>query len=122
MMRTDGKDGLTAIPLDCLVSLMKERSAQQSFLSSLYFAGAEGDHPYFVKNERIAVGLSVLPEDRAKTELTKKHPHQQEVIFVLHGELILEVDENGTAVQKRLGVGSVSVIEKGQCHRILPVK
>ena len=121
-MRSRGRrDGPTAIWLDCLVSLMKERSREKNFLSSIYFAGAEGDHPYFLKNERVAVGLSVLPEDRAKAGISKRHPQQQEVIFVLNGALLLEVERNGRAIPEKLEAGTMRVIEKGQCHRISPI-
>src|SRR5208283_2293893 len=111
-------DGFMTISLDYLVSLMKERSREENFLSSIYFAGAEGDHPYFLKNERVAVGLSALPEDRAKTEIWKRHPKQQEVIFVLNGAIWLEIED---AAPEKLEAGTMQAIEKGQCHRISPV-
>src|SRR5208283_1680558 len=107
-------DGFMTISLDYLVSLMKERSREKNFLSSIYFAGAEGDHPYFLKNERVAVGLSVLPEDRAKTEISKRHPKQQEVIFVLNGSLLLEREQRGGVISEELETGTMRVIEKGQ--------
>ena len=51
------RGGEQGVSLGDLVALMKETSASKGYLSSLYFAGAEGDHPYFLKNDRVAMGL-----------------------------------------------------------------
>ncbi len=110
------------VSLGDLVALMKEGSASKSYLSSLYFAGAEGDHPYFLKNDRVAMGLAVLPEDAEKAGLSKRHPHQKEVIIVLDGVLHLEiVKQSGVRVEVDLSRGDLYVIEEGECHRITPV-
>ena len=107
-----------AVSLQRLVSLMKERSQTKGYLSSIYFAGAYVDHPFFLKNDRIAVGIATLPEDAEKAGRRKRHPHQQEVIFVLDGRLRLEVDEGGEVAEKLLQQGDVFLIPPGQCHRI----
>ena len=112
----DSENVLTPISLDLLVSLMRQRSQGKRFLSSIYFAGAEGDHPYFLKNDKFALGISVLPEDAPKAGISKCHPHQQEAIFVLNGTLCLEIKDSGKAVEKVLKGGDVYVIKKGQCH------
>lgn len=65
------------------------------------------------------MGIAVLPEDAAKAGLWKKHPHQQEVIFVLQGALRLIIDDRPEDV---VGEGELRVIEKGQCHRIVPAE
>ena len=110
------------VSLGDLMALMKERSTSNGYLSSLYFAGAEGDHPYFLKNDRVAVGLAVLPEDAEKAGLSKRHPHQKEVIIVLDGVLRLEVmKQRGERVEINLAQGDLYVIEEGECHRITPV-
>ncbi len=106
-----------AVSLDVLVSLMKTESTAKGHLSSLYFAGSEGDHPYFLLNDKFAAGISVLPEDEAKTSQSKRHPNQREIVVVLKGALRLDVDGNW----KSLREGAVEVIEKNQCHRILSV-
>jgi mannose-6-phosphate isomerase-like protein (cupin superfamily) len=115
------EDGAGSVLLECLVSLMKERSREKGFLSSLYFAGAEDDHPFFFKNTKIAVGISVLPEDAAKAGISKSHRHQEETIFVLRGALHLETEEDGTTIERLLQEGQMHVIKKHQCHRVLPV-
>jgi mannose-6-phosphate isomerase-like protein (cupin superfamily) len=107
--------------LEQLVRLMKERSAGNHNLSYLYFAGSRDDHPYFLHNDRIAVGLAVLPEDAAKSRRAKRHPHQQEIIIVLDGQLCLERNELGFDTARTLETGDVVIIDPGQCHRILPV-
>jgi mannose-6-phosphate isomerase-like protein (cupin superfamily) len=119
---TRGVKSIRSVDLDVLVSLMKDRSRTSGFLSSIYFAGAEEDHPFFLKNDHVAIGLSVLPEDEPKTSVSKRHPHQEEVIVVLDGNLRLERDENGNHTAKNLERGDVVVLHKNQCHRILPVE
>ena len=117
------RGGQAGVALGDLVAVMKEASASKDYLSSLYFAGAEGDHPYFLRNDRVAIGIAVLPEDAAKAGLRKRHPHQTEVIFVLDGVLRLEVaTAGGQPVRRDLAQGDVYVIEPGACHRITPVE
>ena len=77
--------------------------------------------PYFVKNQRIAVGLAVLPEDEQKSRVAKRHPHQSEVICVIDGILRLEVDEEGQTSERILEQGQVYVIHPGRCHRITSI-
>jgi mannose-6-phosphate isomerase-like protein (cupin superfamily) len=107
------------LTLSALAAAMKAQSHECKHLSSIYFAGAEGDHPYFLNNDKIAVGIAVLPEDREKAGLAKRHPSQTEVIFVLSGALILEIEGEG---KKRLESGAVAVIDNGKCHRIEPTE
>jgi len=110
-----------AVAFECLETVMKEASRQNPALSSLYFAGAEEDHPFFLKNEDIAIGLAVLPEDEPKSAQSKLHPHQIETIFVLKGRLRLERERAGVLTSEVLERGSVATIERGQCHRIMAV-
>jgi mannose-6-phosphate isomerase-like protein (cupin superfamily) len=114
-----GTDG--PVVLERLVSLMKDRSRRHAYLSSLYFAGAEVDHPYFLENDRIAIGLAVLPEDAAKAGVAKRHPHQQEMLVVLDGVLRLGVEGATAAEERVLEEGDVFIIPAGCCHRITPV-
>ena len=103
-----------------LISSMKKKSQSKPFLSSLYFAGAIGDHPFFLQNDKIAIGISVLPEDSEKAGLSKCHPHQTEVIFVLEGTLFLEIVLNNQVKKIKLKAGEVHLIHPGECHRIMP--
>ena len=117
------RGGQAGVALGDLVAVMKAESTSKDYLSSLYFAGAGGDHPYFLRNDRVAMGLAVLPEDADKAGLRKRHPHQTEVIVVLDGTLRLEVAKNsGPPVRCDLAQGAVYVIEPGECHRITPVE
>ena len=113
--------GTRAVALDVLLKLMKERSCSPgtAFLSSLYFAGAFDDHPYFLHNREVAIGLAVLPEDRAKAGQSKRHPHQKEILVVIAGRLLVEL-EGEPLTEKR--AGDVVVIEPGRCHRVIPVE
>jgi len=104
--------------LQSLLGTMRERSRQDSRLSSLYFCGADRDHPYFLHTDSLAAGFSVLPEDVWKSSVAKRHPHQSEVILVLEGELDLELLEEGGWHTTRLKSGEVKVILPGICHRI----
>jgi len=101
-----------------LAGLMRNRSRENPLLSSLYFAGAEHDHPYFLDTDQLAAGISVLPEDEPKSSIAKRHPHQNEVIFALDGEVNLEVLKNGGWEQCRLAAGQVKIVPPGVCHRI----
>ena len=121
LFRTGRKRGHPPVPtLDRLVKLMKQGSAEHGFLACLYFAGANADHPYLLRNKEIAIGISVLPEDAEKSGLCKRHPNQQEVVFVLRGSMLLQLHQRRRTVGKVLGKGDVVIIKKGQCHRILP--
>jgi len=113
-----GGDEPIAVSLNTLVSLMRTRRTTKGPLSSLYFAGAEGDHPYFLRNDKVAIGISVLPEDSWKTRLSKRHPNQREIVIVLEGEIELHTDEDHS---KTMGKGEIQIIETDQCHSILPV-
>ena len=117
--RGDGR----GVALGDLIAVMKDKSSAKDYLSSLYFAGAEGDHPFFLRNDRMAMGLAVLPEEASKAGLRKRHPHQTEVIVVLDGTLRLEIAKNnGQHLHLDLAQGDVHVIEPGECHRITPVE
>ncbi|HEX3530974.1 MAG TPA: cupin domain-containing protein [Thermoanaerobaculia bacterium] len=111
------------VGLDALLAAMKKQSGEagKEHLSALYFAGERPDHPFFLRSETVAAGLSVLPEDREKAGQSKRHPHQEEVIVVVDGTLRLIVEDGGTTVEEDLRQGDVRVIKKGQCHRIEPV-
>jgi mannose-6-phosphate isomerase-like protein (cupin superfamily) len=103
-----------------LVALMKKRSAAYPELSSLYFAGADCDHPYFLVNDRVALGIAVLPENEFRSSIAKQHPHQNETIIVLDGELCLDIrSPDGERVRTELKTGDLTTIPPGQCHRIL---
>jgi hypothetical protein len=56
--------GDRGLDLMALVRLMRGRSQEHAYVSSLYFAGVEVDHPYFLRTDRVALGIAVLPEDR----------------------------------------------------------
>ncbi|MGD0548806.1 MAG: cupin domain-containing protein, partial [Terracidiphilus sp.] len=99
--------------LDALVRLMRSRSGDFSQLSSLYFAGADRDHPYFLNTDKVAIGISVLPEDEPKSRVSKRHPHQHEVIFVLEGSLCVEVVKDGHWEPTDLRAGQVMTIFPG---------
>jgi quercetin dioxygenase-like cupin family protein len=110
------------IDLKHLIQLMKERSKDFNFLSSIYFAGHFGDHPYFILNDAFAIGIAVLPEDEAKSSKIKRHPHQNEIIVVIEGSILLDVETNGVMNRKHLKTGDYWVLEIDQCHRILSDK
>jgi len=107
------------LSLESLVKLMKSRSAGTPRLSSLYFAGADRDHPYFVHTDKVAIGLSVLPEDEPKSSEAKRHPHQHEVVVVLDGGIRVEVAKDGQWLASDLSAGEVKTIYPDECHRIL---
>jgi quercetin dioxygenase-like cupin family protein len=107
------------INLKHLIHLMKERSKDFNFLSSIYFAGHFGDHPYFLLNDAFAMGIAVLPEDETKSSKIKRHPHQNEIIVVIEGNILLDVETNGVMNRKHLKTGDYWVLEIDQCHRIL---
>lgn len=117
-LTTDGLPTGRSVLLPQVVRLMKERSLINPVLSSLYFAGSQVDHPYFLQNDDVAVGLAVLPEDEPKSRAPKRHPHQRETIIVLTGPLTLDVVAQGQLVQHILESGAVHVIPPGQCHSI----
>ncbi|TVL95569.1 MAG: hypothetical protein CV087_24240 [Candidatus Brocadia sp. WS118] len=112
----------SAVNLDTLRSLMKSRSKTHTYLSSIYFAGSFNDHPYFINNDKFAIGIAVLPEDEKKAGNWKKHPHQEEVITVVEGSLNLEIKKDDKTVENILKEGDVKIIEKNQCHRVLPIE
>ena len=109
------------IELKHLIDLIKKRCSDNEFLSSLYFAGSIGDHPYFIKNDKIAIGLSVLPEDSKKAGKIKLHPEQTEIIIVIDGSILLEVEEKEVIVKKVLTSGDYFTIDKNTCHKISAV-
>ena len=97
---------------------MKKESKYDSFLSSIYFAGKESDHPYFLQNDNVAIGISVLPEDSQKAAICKAHPHQDEIIIVLNGNILIEMKINDKNIEKSLQIGEKYIIDKNVCHRI----
>jgi quercetin dioxygenase-like cupin family protein len=114
-------EGKSALSLDQLITLMKERSTSKPYLSSIYFAGADVDHPYFLKNDKLAIGISVLPEDAEKAGKRRRHPHQIEIIVVLHGRLCLHLFERNQERSCDLNEGDNYVIEKNVCHWITAI-
>lgn len=108
------------VDLDALVARLKESCKGRPFLSSFYFAGADVDHPYFLKNQAIAVGLAVLPEGAEKASHPKRHPHQVEVIFILQGSICLFWGKEAEHQNHVLIEGDYHVIEKGVRHWITP--
>lgn len=115
-------DNTNPLQLESLISAMKEKSKVNKYLSSIYFAGKDGDHPYSIQNDKIAVGISVLPEDKEKSYVSKYHEHQQEIIVVIDGTILLELKTENGISENVLNQGDVFVIEKKQCHRISSVK
>lgn len=109
-----------ALSLDGLIAAMKEGSKADDYLACLYFAGADVDHPFFLKNDAVAIGVSVLPQDAAKAGLRKRHPHQVEVIFVLKGQVRLYLEQDGRMQPKTVQQGEHYVIGKNKCHWIEP--
>src|ERR1700730_18219737 len=80
--------------LSQLISLMRHESRGHPDLSSLYFAGVDVDHRYFLRTDSLAIGIAVLPEGAEKAAHWKRHPHQNEMIAVLEGEILLERKED----------------------------
>jgi quercetin dioxygenase-like cupin family protein len=107
---------------ETLFRLMRERSAAHPYLSSLYFAGAESDHPYFLRTDKVALGIAVLPEDAPKAGRWRRHPHQTELLIVLEGELMVELRDTGVVTRHPGVAGTVFTIPPGTCHRILAVE
>jgi mannose-6-phosphate isomerase-like protein (cupin superfamily) len=114
------QNGIEYGPLEIenLIKLMKERSKDNEFLSSLYFAGCLGDHPFFLKNNKFAIGLAVLPEDSNKAGLLKSHTDQIEILVIIDGSILLEVEENHIMIKKALNEGDIYIINKNIKHKI----
>ena len=108
--------------LDDLLREMRSASVQAPFLSSLYFSGADVDHPFFLKSDDIALGLAVLPQDAEKAGQAKRHPHQTEVIFVLDGSLRLLYQSHDKTEARVLKRGDYFAISKNVCHWVEPVE
>jgi quercetin dioxygenase-like cupin family protein len=109
------------VDLFVLVDCIKKSCIDNRFLSSLYFAGADVDHPYFLKNEAIAIGMAVFPEDAGKAGHPKRHPHQVEVVFVLQGSLNIFWGQKNHPQTRVLREGDFHVIEKDICHWFTPL-
>jgi quercetin dioxygenase-like cupin family protein len=107
--------------LSQLISVMRHESRSHADLSSLYFAGADVDHRYFLRTDSLAIGIAVLPEGAEKSAHWKRHPHQNEMIAVIEGEILLERKENSGVRGSRLQQGEMAVIPTGVCHRVLAV-
>jgi quercetin dioxygenase-like cupin family protein len=107
--------------LNKLVAAMKKAARFDASMSSLYFAGAIGDHPYFLKNDKFALGIAVMPEDREKAGVCKRHPHQQEFIIVLDGEIRVKVMSGKGYHDHIVQSGESIVIGKGKGHSVFPV-
>ena len=69
----------TAISLECLVSLMKERSGRESFLSSIYFAGSEGDHPTFLRMTKLPSVCRFCPRIVRRPRSPKSIPNSRKL-------------------------------------------
>jgi mannose-6-phosphate isomerase-like protein (cupin superfamily) len=119
--RQDGTRLIQSVALHRLISFMKTRSTTHPYLSSMYFAGAEVDHPFFLENNKVAIGLSVLPEDAGKSAVPKRHPLQSEIIVVIQGALTLHHDKGGIADHLTLTEDECFIIDKGVCHWITSI-
>ncbi len=104
-----------------LISVMRNESRSRPDLSSLYFAGADVDHRYFLRTDSLAIGIAVLPEGAEKAAHWKRHPHQNEMIAVIEGAILLERKEDTGVSASRLQQGEMIVIPTGVCHRVLAV-
>jgi Arc/MetJ-type ribon-helix-helix transcriptional regulator/quercetin dioxygenase-like cupin family protein len=111
--------GLKALMLPALVAAMRQSHQTSHPSTSMYFAGADVDHPYFLQSDALGVGIAVLPEDAAKALVRKRHPHQVEVIFVLDGALRLHIEAEAPLVLKK---GNHFVIGENVCHWITPIE
>jgi quercetin dioxygenase-like cupin family protein len=111
-----GSNLLQSIDFDKLISLMKSESREHSYLSSLYFAGADVDHPYFLENQQVALGLAVLPEDSAKAAQPKRHPNQTELILSLQGSVCVYYESEGKPIKQVLNETEYVIIQPGVCH------
>ncbi len=111
-----------ALKLSALIAAMRTASQDDPSLSSMYFAGGFVDHPFFLESESLAAGVAVLPEDAAKAGQWKRHPHQQEFIVVLEGQLLLQEKDpaNSEIITYPLAASNSHLIDKNICHRVLP--
>ena len=109
---------IQAVDFHKLISLMKSESREYQYLSSIYFAGSYIDHPFFLENSKLSIGIAVLPEDEPKASHPKKHPHQTEIIVVMQGSLCLYYEHNSKIIEKILYDYDHFVIDKGICHWI----
>jgi Arc/MetJ-type ribon-helix-helix transcriptional regulator len=116
---TQNRPAPAALTLPALVAAMRASSPCDQPSTSLYFAGADVDHPYFLQSDALGIGIAVLPEDAAKALTRKRHPHQVEVIFILDGALRLHVEANAPMVLRK---GDHYVIGKNVCHWITPIE
>jgi len=110
---------LPALTFASLVATMKESSRSNAPSTSMYFAGADVDHPYFLKSDALAIGIAVLPEDAEKAKARKRHPHQVEVIFVLEGGLNLYIEGSAPITLRK---SDYYVIGKNVCHWVTPLE
>ena len=108
-----------ALTLSALVAAMRQSSQTAHPSTSIYFAGADVDHPYFLQSDSLGIGIAVLPEDAAKALTRKRHPHQVEVMFILDGALRLHVEANPPIVLQK---GDYYVIGKNVCHWVTPIE
>lgn len=114
--RWTGERLVQSLDLQKLISVMKRESSVHSYLSSLYFAGSDVDHPFFLENTKVAVGMAILPQDASKAGVPKRHPYQTEIIIVLKGSLCLHHDINGKRTEKILSENDHFVIANDTCH------
>lgn len=110
-----------AIDLQHLIDIMKEKSQIHPYLSSIYFAGSDVDHPFFLKNTKVAFGIAILPEDNEKAGIPKRHPRQIEIIIVIKGSLSLLYDQDDQIKEQIIKENECFVIDKGICHWITSV-
>lgn len=111
-----------ALKLSALIAEMRVASQDDPSLSSIYFAGGFVDHPFFLESDSLAAGLAVLPEDALKAGQWKRHPHQQEFIVVLEGQLLLQEKDPSTneVLTYPLTASASHLVDKNICHRVLP--
>jgi hypothetical protein len=79
-------------------------------------------HKFFLINDDIAIGLSVLPEDLEKASKPAWHPNSIEMVIVIEGKISFEILQtiNNSAQIKRvfLSKGDYFIIQEQQCHRV----
>ena len=114
--RWAGERLIQSVDLQKLIAIMKKQSLTYPYLSSLYFAGSEVDHPFFLENTKVALGMSILPQDAAKAGAPKRHPYQTEIIIVLEGSLSLHHERDGKMAEKILNENEHFVIVRDSCH------
>jgi len=109
--------GYHSLLLDHLIDTIRTAAAENPDLASFYFSGGFEDHPYFIKTDNFAIGLSVLPEDEKKLRVIKKHPHQVEIIVVVRGSILVDIRQTDKWKREILEQGNYFLINRDLFHR-----